>query len=270
MASFTGMLGVVGALVLVTPGPGLAQRPAGRSPSGSVPQVQFAAPDLVPAIRRSSPFPSPSGYSGSSISAPTQNPTNNSNAGWTQYYNYYPHYGETRNGYPYYSPNYPPSSGYSGSYLDSVPGGYGTNSNYYGYSRSYLDAVLGDVTPGRPSAYNRSAGGYPPTTDLPLQYQPTVRLPRTAAPGENSTNIIVKVPPNAEVWFDQTKTTSSGPVREYRTPSLAPDRRYTYEVRARWEENGSEITQTQKVQFLGGSPVEVSFPTPSGTAGQAR
>jgi uncharacterized protein (TIGR03000 family) len=76
----------------------------------------------------------------------------------------------------------------------------------------------------------------------------------------------VKVPANAEVWFDQTKMTSTGAVREYQTPSLAANRRYSYEVQARWEENGRAITQTQTVWFMAGKHTVVTFPTSPGSS----
>jgi uncharacterized protein (TIGR03000 family) len=102
---------------------------------------------------------------------------------------------------------------------------------------------------------------------LPLQYPPPTDdvAPAAATQPNRATDITVNVPANAEVWFNQSKTTSTGPVREYRTPPLVPKSRYRYEVRARWQENGRAITQTQKVEISAGTHIVVNFPTPSGT-----
>jgi uncharacterized protein (TIGR03000 family) len=72
--------------------------------------------------------------------------------------------------------------------------------------------------------------------------------------------ITVSVPVDAEIWFEGSKTTSTGSVREFHSPPLTPGGRYTYEVRVRWNENGHEVTQTQKVQVTAGTHVNMHFP----------
>jgi uncharacterized protein (TIGR03000 family) len=255
MISFGGIVALAEAVALLTASPGLAQ----RQPSGSTPQARFTPPDLVPAIRGSFPHGSsyinsaPYGSASSSYPSSTpygrSSPPASSNNGWSSFYNYYPHYGEYRYGYPYYSYNY----------------GYPLNQSSYGYSGSYVESYPEGTYPSGPP--NRSANGYVPTGGSPLQFpRPTDDSARAAAAQPNrTTDITVNVPANAEVWFDESKMTSTGPVREYRTPLLAPKRRYTYEVRARWQENGREITQTQKVEISVGTHIDVTFPTPSGT-----
>jgi uncharacterized protein (TIGR03000 family) len=54
-------------------------------------------------------------------------------------------------------------------------------------------------------------------------------------------------------------------VRQFYSPPLAPGR-YSYEVRARWTENGREVNQTQQVQVTPGARVEVDFPMASKSA----
>jgi len=77
------------------------------------------------------------------------------------------------------------------------------------------------------------------------------------------------VPADAEVWFDGTKTTTAGPVREYQSPPQTPGQQYTYEVKARWQENGREVTQTQQVDVSAGGHFEVRFPVQPKTIGKA-
>jgi uncharacterized protein (TIGR03000 family) len=72
--------------------------------------------------------------------------------------------------------------------------------------------------------------------------------------------ITVSVPADAEIWFEGTKMTSTGSVREYQSPPLTPGSRYTYDIRARWNENEHEVTQTQQVEFTAGTHVSVKFP----------
>ena len=77
------------------------------------------------------------------------------------------------------------------------------------------------------------------------------------------TSTPVRVPANAELWFEGSTTTSRGSVREFQSPPLTPGR-YTYEIRARWTENGRAITQTQKVAVSPGAHVAVTFPIDPG------
>jgi uncharacterized protein (TIGR03000 family) len=84
------------------------------------------------------------------------------------------------------------------------------------------------------------------------------------APSEadNSARITVKVPAKAEVWFDGRPTTATGSVREFRSPPLSPGTPYGYTIRARWEENGHEVLQSEQVEVTAGARVSATFPLP--------
>jgi uncharacterized protein (TIGR03000 family) len=71
--------------------------------------------------------------------------------------------------------------------------------------------------------------------------------------------VTVKVPAEAQLWFNNTLTTTRGTVRQFDSPPLASGN-YVYNVKARWTENGHEVTQTQRVEVTGGAQVDVSFP----------
>jgi uncharacterized protein (TIGR03000 family) len=86
---------------------------------------------------------------------------------------------------------------------------------------------------------------------------------------EGSARMTVIVPPTAEVSIDDTMTLSKGAVRQYDSPPLTPGTRYVYDVKASWNENGREVTQTQRVEVTAGSHVNVRFPAPPRTTGQA-
>lgn len=94
-------------------------------------------------------------------------------------------------------------------------------------------------------------------------------IAKAVADRDPTAYIAMRVPANAEVWFDGAKTTSTGEYRLFRSLPLTPGRRYTYEVRARWYENGREVTQTQKVPVRAGGDVTIDFPAPDSTEGRA-
>jgi uncharacterized protein (TIGR03000 family) len=149
------------------------------------------------------------------------------------------HYGNRHNYgygyYPYLYGTYPYDSGYYGSY--------------------------GDVTPSYPDSY-------PSVTPTAADYQSFAPPATVAAQPDNSAHVTVNVPTGTQLWFDGSATTTTGSVRQFDTPSLTPGSRYGYEIRARWNENGQEVTQTQQVEVRAGAHVNVSFPVPSNTTGQ--
>jgi uncharacterized protein (TIGR03000 family) len=144
---------------------------------------------------------------------------------------YYPYYGSYGYSYPYYDNTYP-----YGSYEDVAP--------------DYADGT----TSAAPSAGDYQSL-YPPAT--------------ATAPSDNNAHLTVNVPADARVWIDDTPTTSTGPVRQFESPPLTPGSRYSYEIRASWNENNRKVTQTQKVAVTAGAHVRVDFPVPPGTAEQA-
>jgi uncharacterized protein (TIGR03000 family) len=117
-----------------------------------------------------------------------------------------------------------------------------------------------------PDSYIPGTGAYerqnPP-------YPSAAAVAKAVAELDPTAYIAMRVPANAEVWFDGEKSASTGEFRTFRTPALAPGRRYTYEVRARWDENGREITQTQKVPVTAGADVTIDFPAPDSAGGRA-
>jgi uncharacterized protein (TIGR03000 family) len=160
---------------------------------------------------------------------------------------FYPSYG-WYGSYPSYYSAYP----YAWSAPVYDPGYY---SDYGSLTPSYFDGDAVDIPPAAPyQAY------YPPMTG---SADTTPVLP------DNTARVTVSVPPGADVWIDGSRTTSTGSVREFQTPPLTPGGQYTYEVRARWYENGQEVTQTQQVPITAGAHVQVTFPVVPTNAGIA-
>jgi len=83
--------------------------------------------------------------------------------------------------------------------------------------------------------------------------------PAAAADSPPSATINIKVPADAEIWFNDAKTTLRGPVRQFVSPPLTPDRNYSYDVKARWMEQGKPVTQNRRVAVRAGGVANVEF-----------
>jgi len=156
---------------------------------------------------------------------------------------------------------------------------YGGYYLYYGYYRYYNDAYFSG---GGDSLENTYANGSLPLGDVVTydsgyrglsaqEYQAyaqagTGNNVSVPTPVDTTAHVAVTVPADAVIWFDRTRMTSTGSAREYQSPPLTPGNRYTYEIRARWNENGQRVTQMQKVEVTAGGHVTVTFPDRSKAA----
>jgi uncharacterized protein (TIGR03000 family) len=179
------------------------------------------------------------------------------NYGYSPYYRGYHVYPYSGGYYPYYGGGYYPY--YGGGYYPYYGSGYFPY--YYGSGFYTSDASGAANDPSTPPTQT-------PDADRLTKFSLTV--PDDPAPGTGSnsartTHITVRLPDHADLWFDTTQVTGTGPVREFNTPPLALGSRYTYDVRARWLDNGSVTDRKQTIAFAPGDKVEVSFPNPSGT-----
>jgi uncharacterized protein (TIGR03000 family) len=156
-------------------------------------------------------------------------------------YGFYPYYG-FYGAYPYSYDTYP----YASSGID-----YGS-----GYTGLYSGDPLSD-----PSLY---AFTNPPATGYQAYYPPATAATTPDLPA----HLNVTVPADAQVWFNDKLMKTTGPTREFASPPLTPGIPYTYKVRARWTENGHEMTQRQQVQVAAGAHVNVTFPLPAKAAAQ--
>jgi uncharacterized protein (TIGR03000 family) len=83
--------------------------------------------------------------------------------------------------------------------------------------------------------------------------------PRETEPDPNAATVIVHVPAGAEIWFEGAKTGQRGATRTFVSPPLAPGKGFTYDLRARWKEDGKEIDRNRAVRVHAGETVEVTF-----------
>ena len=151
-----------------------------------------------------------------------------------------------------------------GGYAGDYPGRFRrAGSDLSGHGGSWYSDDYGYDLPGLgPVTYETGYRGSSWDSTPPYPYGSFSATSPSPAATDTSAHISVAVPAGARVWFGGAPTTSTGPAREYISPALAPGRQYTYEVRARWNDNGQDVTQTQQVTVSAGAHVNVAFPSP--------
>jgi uncharacterized protein (TIGR03000 family) len=69
----------------------------------------------------------------------------------------------------------------------------------------------------------------------------------------------VRAPADAEIWFDDAKTSSTGVLRRFVSPPLAVGREFSYTVRVRWEEDGRPVERTQHLAVHAGDRIALDY-----------
>jgi uncharacterized protein (TIGR03000 family) len=156
-----------------------------------------------------------------------------------------------------YGGGYYAGRGYGGGYYG---GGYG--GGYYGGGILGLGLLGGGYYGGY--GYSPYYQGY---SDAPAYYSdpliaaqaPQVRQ-SSYPPVQDFANVTVLVPTaDAQVWFQNAATTQQGTQRLFNSPSLTPNEKFTYTIKARWMENGKVINQERMVNVQSGQNVRVDF-----------
>jgi uncharacterized protein (TIGR03000 family) len=80
--------------------------------------------------------------------------------------------------------------------------------------------------------------------------------------GVGGATVDVRVPANAEVWFDDEPTRQRGEWRRFVAPPMTPGKEFHYDVRARWTEGDRVVDQTRVVGVRSGGVSEVDFTQP--------
>jgi uncharacterized protein (TIGR03000 family) len=75
----------------------------------------------------------------------------------------------------------------------------------------------------------------------------------------NTALIDIKVPPDAQIFFDDAQTRQTGAIRQFITPSLDPSKNFSYIVHARWKEGDRDMDDTRKVTVHAGARLRVDF-----------
>lgn len=151
----------------------------------------------------------------------------------------------------YYAPEY---SGYTGDYYSSwgAPSYYGDNVQG-GFYSPFVGVNVGTGI----GTYGSSSFGPYGTT-----YGTTYGA-FSPAGIDNHVLINVRVPPNAEVFFDDQRTSQIGVVRSFISPPLSSDRNFVYHIRARWIEDGRQVEKTRNIEVHPGDRLFVNFISPT-------
>jgi uncharacterized protein (TIGR03000 family) len=178
-------------------------------------------------------------------------------------------------GYGYGSPYY---GGYG--YGSPYYGGYGYGSRFYGPSYTYGPVYGGFYSPGYSSmgyydSYPNTSFYSPNYTYYPADsaqrnsyYNMSAFDPAassSAAPDASAASIRVELPKDAELWFGDSKTEQTGADRSFISPTLDPNKKYSYDITAKWMNNGQEVKKTKTIAVHAGDRLTVSF---SGAADQ--
>lgn len=176
-------------------------------------------------------------------------------------------------GYPGYG-----WGGYGYGYGRGYPGYYGYgwgspyNSGYYGYNRGWYSPNVYNYGP----SYSFDSGSYPlpagPTyyggeyaTDQGTLPQQGSMPADMSTQDPNAAHILVRVPGNAKVFFENQPTNQQGSVRAFVSPPLDPNKDYTYDVKAQWTTpDGKQQEATRHIQVHAGRSVQVNFMQPQG------
>jgi uncharacterized protein (TIGR03000 family) len=147
-----------------------------------------------------------------------------------------------------YVPPYAPEYDYSDMIRPQAPGGGGGG----------VTAFPGDTGRIGLSLMGRLPDQVPEVQPEPSGYSPT----------DNRAHVRVQVPANAVVWFNGTRTELTGSSREFNSPNLTPGKEYTYTVRASWDQNGRQVSQTQNIDVSAGSEIDLTFPRSTNGSGR--
>jgi uncharacterized protein (TIGR03000 family) len=82
------------------------------------------------------------------------------------------------------------------------------------------------------------------------------RLPLLTAKGaENKAHIWLRVPKDAEIWFQGVKTRQTGEWRYFYSPPLTAGKKYSYAVRVSWKEDGKPVEVKQNLVVSAGAMI---------------
>jgi uncharacterized protein (TIGR03000 family) len=115
---------------------------------------------------------------------------------------------------------------------------------------------------GRSGLFGRRRGG----SDMPVNTVVTTPGATTRqafyGPGAQTALIDVRLPvATAEIFFNGARTNQTGISRLFVTPALDPQKDNTYEVKAKWIENGEQKERTETVKVPAGGRILVDFTT---------
>jgi uncharacterized protein (TIGR03000 family) len=100
----------------------------------------------------------------------------------------------------------------------------------------------------------------PGPTDMPGETDATMY-----DPDGNSSMLTVAVPAEAKIFVNDKATSTPGEVRQFVSRNLTPGYRYTYRVRAEWEQDGKLVSRVKTVDLRAGNATRLDFATEENT-----
>jgi uncharacterized protein (TIGR03000 family) len=164
-----------------------------------------------------------------------------------------------------------PALGYGTTYAPGYGLGYGypgvltAPSGYVGYPVYGLPVPAGGAARPAPGVAAYSPASHRWSWAPGVGGPGSVRLPPSGggADADTAATVQAEVPANATLWFDGVQTQQTGARRTFRTPPLERGRRYHYDVKARWEQDGKPVERTRRVDVAAGARVTVDFNQPN-------
>jgi uncharacterized protein (TIGR03000 family) len=86
---------------------------------------------------------------------------------------------------------------------------------------------------------------------------------------DNRAHIWLRVPADAEVWFEGNKTKQTGTQRYFFSPPLAGGKKYSYQVQVRWSKDGKPAERKQQIDVRAGDSLRLDLtgkPAPKNSA----
>jgi uncharacterized protein (TIGR03000 family) len=76
---------------------------------------------------------------------------------------------------------------------------------------------------------------------------------------DNKAHIWLRVPISAEIWVNGVKTKQTGESRYFYSPPLVLGKKYSYEMRVRWMEDGKAVEKTQRILVQAGETIRRDY-----------
>jgi uncharacterized protein (TIGR03000 family) len=120
---------------------------------------------------------------------------------------------------------------------------------------------------GYSSYYSSPSYYYDPYDYTPTYYDyaPTYSgAPTPVAPSYSSAiaTVEVRVPADAQLFIDGTPTKQTGEMRTFVSPLLESGQAYTYDLTARWIQDGKPVEVTRRIDVAAGRKLTVDFTRP--------
>jgi uncharacterized protein (TIGR03000 family) len=154
-----------------------------------------------------------------------------------------------------------------GSYSRGSSGSWGHNSGNWGHNNNgqhHNHGAFGyGYWPGFGYGYYYPGYGFSTTPNYRSSYYSGGGDYQEPEPEGEPATINLKVPADAEVWFNNTKTKQTGKDRQYFTAPLEAGYTYRYQLWVSWVENGKTITRTRDISISPGQNITVEIRGPA-------